>query len=71
MRFKHILLIIIAGAMGLNVMAQRDSIINMESEFEGERKLFLRDANKLTTNPVIKEQMVEMVTIRYSTLPTR
>ncbi len=49
----------------------RDSVINMESQFEGERRLFLRDANKLSTVPLIKEQVIDMTTIRYSTLPTR
>lgn len=57
--------------ISFQVLAQRDSTIYMESQFEGERKLFLKDANKLNTNPLIKEQMVDMMTIRYSTLPTR
>ena len=58
--------------LGASLFAQtRDSVINMESQFEGERRLFLRDANKLSTVPLIKEQVIDMTTIRYSTLPTR
>ncbi|MFZ4786364.1 MAG: hypothetical protein ACOYLH_12875 [Flavobacteriales bacterium] len=48
-----------------------DSVMTMEGEFTGERKLFLRDANKISTSPLIKEQVVEMTTIQYSTLSTR
>jgi hypothetical protein len=60
---------IFTGAAG--IAQTRDSVINMESQFEGERRLFLRDANKLSTVPLIKEQVIDMTTIRYSTLPTR
>jgi hypothetical protein len=69
---KYIIVGIASLLIGSDVSAQsRDSVIDMESEFTGERKIFLRDANKISTNPIVKEQVVEMTTIQYSTLPTR
>lgn len=69
---KYIIVGIATLLIGSDVLAQsRDSVIDMESEFTGDRKIFLRDANKISTNPIIKEQVVEMTTIQYSTLPTR
>ncbi|MFN8699584.1 MAG: hypothetical protein ACK500_12315 [Flavobacteriales bacterium] len=53
------------------MMAQRDTVLTQSAEFEGERKLFLRDANKLPNDAVIREQVSQMTTIKYSTLPTR
>jgi hypothetical protein len=52
-------------------LAQVDTTLTMESQFTSERKLFLKDANKLSTNPLVKEQIVEIPSIKYSTLPTR
>ncbi len=68
---KNLILALIGIVSSFSLIAQRDSTINMESQFEGELRLFLRDANKLSTTPLIKEQVVEMTEIRYSTLPTR
>lgn len=65
------LLIFLLSCLCIAGTAQRDSTINMESQFEGERKLFLRDANKLSTVPLIKEQVMDMTTIQYSTISTR
>jgi hypothetical protein len=64
---------LVAAAMlpALTGMSQRDSTLSMESTYQDERKLFLRDANKLSTTPQIKEQVVEMTTINYTTIPTR
>ncbi|MEZ4799570.1 MAG: hypothetical protein R2809_07335 [Flavobacteriales bacterium] len=71
MKSIKLILSVLLFAIGGQLLAQRDTTIHMESQFEGERKLFLKDANKLSVNPFVKEQMVDMLTIRYSTLPTR
>lgn len=68
---KSIFFLSFFSIISLTTFAQRDSTINMESQFEGELRLFLRDANKLSTTPLIKEQVVEMTEIKYTTLPTR
>lgn len=51
--------------------AQRDTVLTQSAEFEGVLRLFLRDASKLSSDAVIREQASEMTTIRYTTLPTR
>lgn len=66
-----LLAIVAAVCAALHTHAQIDTNLTMESQFYGERKLFLRDANKLNVNPLIKEQIVEIPSIKYSTLPTR
>src|SRR5690606_36042224 len=41
----------------LSVNGQRDTVMTQTAEFEGVLKLFLRDANKLSSEPVIREQI--------------
>jgi len=67
---KHILTTLIV-CFASAAFAQRDTVLTQSAEFEGERKLFLRDANKLSNDAVIREQVSEMTTIKYTTLPTR
>ncbi|MCC6599197.1 MAG: hypothetical protein IT223_00820 [Crocinitomicaceae bacterium] len=65
------LFVLVAVMMTLGATAQIDSTLTQSAEFEGERRIFLRDANKLSTNPLVKEQVSEMTSIKYTTLPTR
>lgn len=69
---KITLFILFLGFAGL-AQAQRDTSITLSqsAEFTGNLRLFLRDANKLSTQPLVKEQIAEMTTVRYTTLPTR
>src|SRR5688500_12679952 len=39
-------------------------------DFHGDLRLFLRDANKLNVWPQTKDSVVEMTSIKYTTLPT-
>lgn len=70
MMHRSIILICLL-ALSTASFAQLDKELTEAAEFEGERKLFLRDANKLTTDAVLREQASQMTTIRYTTLPTR
>jgi len=67
----RLLILALALNTGGSLFAQLDKELTESAEFEGERKLFLRDANKLTNDAVIREQISQLTTIRYSTLPTR
>lgn len=55
-----------------SVLAQTDTAVAMEYDFliEGNRRLFLRDANKITIWPQTKDSVVQMTRINYTTLPT-
>jgi hypothetical protein len=67
----HSLMMLMALVCQGSLIAQYDTTLSMESEFVNNRKLFLRDANKLSLAPEIKVQEVPMTGIQYSTLPTR
>jgi hypothetical protein len=74
-RMKHILSFIlpaIFAIMPYDVHAQSDTTETLEYEFqiEGNRRLFLRDANKITIWPQTKDSVVQMTRIQYTTLPT-
>ncbi|MFN0032071.1 MAG: hypothetical protein ACKVOR_07930 [Flavobacteriales bacterium] len=55
--------------LALCTLHGQDSL-NFESTFGGDRRLFLKDANKLSTWPQTKDSVVQMTTIKYTTLPT-
>ncbi len=59
-------------AANLHSQAQTDTTKTLEYEFEieGNRRLFLRDANKITVWPQTKDSVVQMTRIQYTTLPT-
>ncbi len=72
---KHILtlaFLVLLVAVQQRVHAQSDTTQNLEYEFqiEGNRRLFLRDANKVTIWPQTKDSVVQMTRIQYTTLPT-
>ena len=50
--------------------AQQDSSTNITVVFDGDRRLFLRDATRLNVWPQTKDSIVEMTKIKYTTLPT-
>jgi hypothetical protein len=50
--------------------AQIDTTLTHVSVFYGDRKLYLRDADKLMINPLTKDSVVKMTSINYTTLPT-
>ena len=50
--------------------AQTDSL-EMDVTFTGTKELFLKNANKLSSWPQIKESVVEMPSIQYSLLPDK
>jgi hypothetical protein len=72
-RMKKLLAIFFCIGAALSSSAQRDidTSLTQSAEFTGNLRLFLRDANKLSTQPLVKEQVSEMTSIRYTTLPTR
>jgi hypothetical protein len=65
---KKLIFIITILLNAINVLAQ-DSL-NYETTFGGDRRLFLRDANKLNVWPQTKDSVVQMTSIKYTTLPT-
>ncbi|MFM7233501.1 MAG: hypothetical protein ACKOZM_02845, partial [Flavobacteriales bacterium] len=72
---KHhltILLLVLFTAVQDNLRAQSDTTKTLEYEFqiEGNRRLFLRDANKVSIWPQTKDSVVQMTRIQYTTLPT-
>jgi len=66
----YIFVLIFMGS--LSMLAQTDTTKTLEYEFqiEGNRRLFLRDANKITVWPQTKDSVVQMTRIQYTTLPT-
>lgn len=56
----------------VSLVAQTDTTKTLEYDFliEGNRRLFLRDANKITVWPQTKDSVVQMTRIQYTTLPT-
>jgi hypothetical protein len=66
---KYVMLIVLAGSM-LTSFAQRDTTLSFDATFEGNRRLFLRDANKISIIPLTRDSVVQMTTIKYTTLPT-
>ncbi len=68
--FKHITTAIILMIATVNLMAQTDTTLNYNFEVSGNRRLFLRDANKISIWPQTKDSVVQMTKIQYTTLPT-
>lgn len=68
MNIRIILILVFNAAIGV-LNAQRDTTLTYDAIFTGERKLFLRDANKISVFPVTKDSVVQMTKIQYSTLP--
>lgn len=73
MKHIHISLVLalLIGA-SVSIKAQTDTTKTLEYDFliEGNRRLFLRDANKITVWPQTKDSVVQMTRIQYTTLPT-
>jgi hypothetical protein len=72
---KNLLSIILLGLCATCqtlAWGQTDTTKTLEYEFqiEGNRRLFLRDANKVTVWPQTKDSVVQMTRIQYTTLPT-
>jgi hypothetical protein len=70
--FLFNLTIVTCCILQLNAVAQTDTTETLEYEFqiEGNRRLFLRDANKVAVWPQTKDSVVAMTRIQYTTLPT-
>ena len=69
---RHIAILCSLLAGIFNTQAQTDTTQTLEYEFqiEGNRRLFLRDANKVTVWPQTKDSVVQMTRIQYTTIPT-
>ena len=72
---KHIhisLALALFSGASVSIVAQTDTTKTLEYDFliEGNRRLFLRDANKITVWPQTKDSVVQMTRIQYTTLPT-
>jgi len=63
------LFILTAMTSASKVHSQRDSAFTYEAVVEGNRKILLRDATKINSYPVIRDSVVKIPAIQYSTLP--
>ena len=50
--------------------AQVDTTLDYTTTFTGDRRLFLRDADKISITPQTKDSVVKMTSINYTTIPT-
>jgi hypothetical protein len=66
-KYLHLIILLIACD---GMMAQTDTTINYDFTVSGNRRLFLRDANKISIWPQTKDSVVQMTKIQYTTLPT-
>jgi hypothetical protein len=66
-KYLHLIILLIACD---GMMAQTDTTINYDFTVPGNRRLFLRDANKISIWPQTKDSVVQMTKIQYTTLPT-
>ncbi len=67
---KYSAFILLSGLI-MPAFAQRgDTTITYDATFEGNRRLFLRDANKISIWPQTRDSVVQMTTIQYTTIPT-
>ena len=64
------LMTIILSVATLHTMAQQDTSITQSAQFEGDLKIRLRDAGKISSNPAIIEQKSKMDKIKFQFLPT-
>jgi len=67
---KQIILLVTLAISAACGSAQKDTSLTIDVIFNGDRRLFLRDANKITIWPQTKDSVVQMTTIQYTTLPT-
>jgi hypothetical protein len=67
---KNIFAIMATVLGALTATAQVDKEINYDAELEGNRRLYLRDANKISVVPQTKDSVMKMTTIQYTTIPT-
>jgi hypothetical protein len=67
---KNIFAIMATVLCALSATAQVDKEINYDAELEGNRRLYLRDANKISVVPQTKDSVMQMTTIQYTTIPT-
>ena len=65
---KYFVLCLLCFQAALSI-AQSDTM-SYDFEFLGNRRLFLRDANKISIWPQTKDSVVQMTKIQYTTLPT-
>lgn len=69
----HILIAILSVAQwatGTSAFAQNDSL-EMDITVTGTKELYLRNANKISSWPSIKESIVEMPSIKYTLIPNK
>jgi hypothetical protein len=71
-RHSLILILCLGFIPCITSFGQTDTAATMEYDFliEGNRRLFLRDANKITVWPQTKDSVVQITRIQYTTLPT-
>lgn len=67
---KNIFAIMATVLCALTASAQVEKEINYDAELEGNRRLYLRDANKISVVPQTKDSVMKMTTIQYTTIPT-
>lgn len=67
---RSFLLILVSAVVVGNLHAQIDKEINYDATFEGSRRLYLRDANKISVVPQTKDSVMQMTAIQYTTIPT-
>jgi hypothetical protein len=63
------ILFVLGVVFALNAYAQKDTSLTMDVTFEGGRRLFLRDANKLSIWPETRDNVIPLTSITYTTIP--
>ena len=67
---RIVFLVVVAVHFSFQMLAQRDTTLVQEAEFDGELKIHLRDAGKISSHPVIIEQRSTMEKVKFNFLPT-
>ena len=67
---KFQILTAILGLATSMAWSQQDTSITQSAQFEGDLKIRLRDAGKISSNPTIIEQKSKMDKIKFQFLPT-
>lgn len=70
LRMKNIFSFLIVVLAWIGSHAQIDTTLNLTTVFTGDRRLFLRDANKINVTPQTRDSVVKMTSIFYTTIPT-
>lgn len=66
---KTVLSFIAFVMLSIVAFAQPDKEIGFDVEFKGDRRLYLRDANKISVVPQTKDSTIKMTSIQYTTIP--